>query len=55
MFPVDRPFVEDAENEVAEDGLEEEDLGDEVGVEIGETLETNVVGDLQAKSEGHLS
>ena len=54
MVPVDRPLVEDTENEVAKDGLEEEHLGDEVGGDVREAFESQVVGDLQANSERHL-
>lgn len=52
--PVDTPLVDDADDEVAEDGLHEEELGDELGVDGSVVLESEVVGDLQADGESHL-
>jgi hypothetical protein len=52
--PVDRPLVEDADDEVAKDGLQENHLGDEVCVDIDWALETDVVRELKAESKSHL-
>lgn len=42
--PVRAPFDDDADDEVAEDGLEEEHLGNELGVYADFALEMNMVG-----------
>ena len=54
MVPVDGPLVDDADDEVAENGLKEDHRGNKVGIDVREALETNVVGNLQTKSERHL-
>jgi len=54
LSPVDGPLVDDADDEVTEDGLHEEELGDEFGVDGHVLFEVDVVGDLKADGEGHL-
>jgi len=54
LSPVDGPLVDDADDEVTEDGLHEEELGDEFGVDGHVLFEVDVVGDLEADGEGHL-
>ena len=54
LGPVDRPLVDDANDEVAEDGPHEEDLRDELGVNVERLLEVDVVRDLETDGEGHL-
>ena len=54
LGPVDAPLVDDADDEVSKNGLKEDHLRNEVGVDIREALETNVIGNLQTKSERHL-
>lgn len=52
--PVDRPLVNDAGDQVTEDRLHEEDLGEELGPDELGTLEVEVIEDLETDSEGHL-
>jgi hypothetical protein len=53
-IPVNGPLVDDAGDEVPEDGLHEEDLREELGPDELGTLEVEVVEDLEADGEGHL-
>jgi hypothetical protein len=52
--PVDEPLVDDAHDEVAEYRLQEEHLRDESVVEIPESVEPQVVRNLQTQCERHL-
>lgn len=53
-LPVDGPLVDDASDEVTENRLHEEDLGEKLGPDQLGTLEVEVVEDLEADGEGHL-
>jgi hypothetical protein len=52
--PVDGPLVDDTNDEVTKDTVEEEHLGDELGVDVEVLLEMQVVWYLQTNGEGHL-
>lgn len=53
-LPVDRPFVDDADDEVAKDRLHEEDLREELGPDQLGAPKVQVVEDLEADGERHL-
>lgn len=44
--PVDGPLVDDTDDEITEDTVEEEHLGDELGIDVEVLLEMQVVWDL---------
>lgn len=52
--PVGTPLDDNTDDEVAEDGLEEEHLGNEFCIDADHALEMNVIGQLEADSERHL-
>lgn len=54
LRPVDTPLVDDANNEVAKDGVEEEHLGDKFGVNVERFLEMDVVWHLETDCKSHL-
>jgi hypothetical protein len=54
LGPVDRPLVDDADDEVTKDAPHEEDLGDELGVDVEVLLKVQVVRDLEADRKRHL-
>lgn len=54
LAPINGPLVQDADNEIAENGLQEDHLRDKVGPDVGVPLETNVVGNLKTDRESHL-
>lgn len=53
-LPVDRPLVQDADDEVTKDRLHEENLGQELGPDQLGALEVQVVHDLETDGERHL-
>lgn len=55
LGPVDRPLVDDADDEVAKDAPHEEDLRDELGVDVEVLFKVQVVRDLEADRKRHLS
>lgn len=54
LRPVDRPLVDDADNEVAKDGVEEEHLWDKFGINVERFFEMNVVRHLETDCKSHL-
>lgn len=52
--PVGDPFENDADNEITKDGLEEQDLGNELGPDVEWFLEVKMIRDLKANRKGHL-
>ena len=55
LGPVERPLVDDADNEVSKDTLHEQDLRDELAPNVDVLLELEMVGHLQTDRERHLS
>jgi len=52
--PVCDPFEDDATDEITEDGLEEEDLGDKFGPDVNALLEVDMVRNLEANRKRHM-
>ena len=54
LGPVGEPLDDDADHEVSEERLHEEDLGNEFCPDAGARIEVNEVGDLEADGKRHL-
>ena len=54
LGPVSAPLHDNADDEITEDGLEEDNLGDELGPDVHGSFEMDVVGNLETNGESHL-